>query len=271
MLAEVDRTAPFHVAASHDRAGDGGAEVIVQQVGPGLFPGEELLTEVAVGAGARLTLRGQAATKLYPCPPGEEARAVTRLRVAAGGGLVSLPGELIPFRDAAYVSATEIDLDTGARLALAEIVTPGRVAMGERDVYARLDLRLRLRVDGRPVLVERARLEPTRRPLTAPGRHGRFACAGTLVLAGYGAPDLGQGPSPRQGPEPESGPTGVWWGSGATAAGDVTIVRLLGPTAQALHAEIARLLRVAAVASEDAATIGAVHTPGAERPWLHAG
>jgi urease accessory protein len=236
VLAEVERTAPFHITAPSDRAGDGRAEVVLQHVGPGLFPGDDLLLEATVEAGADLTLRGQAATKLYPCPPGARARVRTRLRVEPGGCLVFLPGELIPFRDAAYRQETEVALAEGARCALAEIVTPGRVAMGERDAFACLDLRLRLAVAGRPVLVERARLEPAGRPLGLPGRHGPYPCAGALYLAGYGAPDLGHGPP--------GGP--VWWGSGATAAGDVTLVRLLGPTAQALQAEIARLLREAA-------------------------
>jgi len=104
--------------------------------------------------------------------------------------------------------------------------------MGERGVYRRLDLHLRLRVDGRPVLIERSRLEPARYPLAVAGRHGDTPYAGMVVVAGYDTSDL---------PPPAGGP--VWWGAGRTAHGDVTVVRLLGATAQAILEQIRRLLQ----------------------------
>ena len=116
--------------------------------------------------------------------------------------------------------------------------------MGERDTYRRLDLHLRLRVDGRPVLIERSRLKPGRYQLTLPGRHGATPWAGVLILAGYAALNL----------TPPLAGGSVWWGAGRTAHGDVTVVRLLALTAQAIQEEIRGLLceiehgeRVAAV------------------------
>ena len=195
ILAAVDRSAPFHPSPPSYRAADGAAEVTVQQAGPGLFPGETLRTEVAVEEGASLTVRGQGATKVYPSPGGAAAVSDTALRVAAGGSLVWLPGELIPFRGAVLKQATAVELAPGARLVLVELLTPGRVAMGERDAYVRLDLRLRIAVAGRPVLIERALLEPASRPPSVAGRHGGFGCAAALYLAGFGeaATAIGQG------------------------------------------------------------------------------
>lgn len=235
-LVDVERTAPFHPGPPAYRGEDGAAEVIVQHAGPGLFPGETLEATIEVDRGAALVVRGQGATKVYPSPSGAAAVSRSRLRVAAGAALRWLPGELIPFRDAVLRQETVVALAPGARLALLEILTPGRLAMGERDAYARLDLRLRIEVAGRPVLIERAVLEPAHRPLAAPARHGGFPCVGALYLAGFGleeASALGQS-------EPDDA---VWWGSGATAAADVTVVRLLGPTAQAVRAEAEALLR----------------------------
>lgn len=233
ILVETERTAPFHLTAPFDRASDGAAEVIIQQVGPGLFPGDDLRLTTTVEAGARLTVRAQAATKLYPCPSGSESRQRVVLRVMPGGELVVLNGELIPFWDARYRQETTIGLAPGARLALVEVVTPGRLAMGERDRFGLLDLRLRIAVDGDTILIERARLEPRRRSLASLGRHGQFDCAGSLYLAGYGALDVGPDPGDRR----------VWWGHGRVGEGDVTVVRCLGPTAQAVQAELARLLQ----------------------------
>lgn len=207
--------------------------MMIQQVGPGLFPGDRLRVDVLVEAGADLVVRGQGATKLFPSPSGIPATTVTRLQVGGGGSLCWLPGELIPFRDAVLQQETIVEVAAGGRLALVELLTPGRAAMGEREVYTRLDLRLRISIAGRPVLIERTRLEPALRPLGVLGRHGGLACAGTLYLGGFGAAELGCG-------EREDA---VRWASGRAAAGDVTLVRLLGETPQALRAVIDGLLR----------------------------
>jgi len=105
--------------------------------------------------------------------------------------------------------------------------------MGERDAYRRLDLRLRIDQAGRPLLIERARLQPARHPLAVPGRHGRFDCVGTLVLVGFtgAARDLG----------PAGTDAKVWWGSGGD--GEMTLVRLLGPSAQTVRDRAGALLR----------------------------
>lgn len=230
VLAETYRSAPFHLTAASYRRGNGTAEVIVQQVSPGLLPGDHVLTEIDVKSGARLVVRGQSATKVYPAPNGGEAQARTVLRVAADAALTYLPGELIPFRDAVYRQETEVDLCPGARLALGETLTPGRVAMGERDAYSVLDLRLCLRLNGRPLLIERARLEPAVRPLRVVGRHGSHGCAGSLYLFGV----------PQGVLDDEGGAAGLWWGHGFVDG--LTVVRVLGETAQTVNAQVVRLI-----------------------------
>jgi urease accessory protein len=220
VLRDVERTAPFALGPPSYRRGRETAEVIVQQVGPGILPGDDLRVELVVGTGARLVVRGQGATRLYPCPDGTRATVRLSIRVEGGGELVFLPGELIPFRDAELCQWTDAEIGPGGRFALSEIVAPGRSAMGEAYAYRRLDLRQRISVDGRPVLVERSQLDPRRRPLDAPGRHGSFPVAGTLYLAGY-----------------ESMPTLDLLAEaraliGVGQVGDVGIVRLLAQTTQ---------------------------------------
>ena len=221
VLTEVYRSTPFHLGAPSYRRGDGTAEVIVQQVGPGLFPDDRLLTEIVVGPGARLILRGQSATKLYPCPPNRSAESIIRLRVESGGWLAWLPGPLIPFHDGALRQEVTATLTPDARLILADVITPGRVAMGERTAYRWLDLRTRVTVAGRLVLAERVLLDPHRRPLTSPGRQAHFDCAGSLYVVGVDLVDF----SPDDHPD-------LWWRAGGGNA--VTLARYLATTAQAI-------------------------------------
>jgi urease accessory protein len=140
---------------------------------------------------------------------------------------------LIPFRQSVLEQVTRIDVAHGGSLVLGEILTPGRIAMGERGEFMRLHLDVEARYGNRPCLIERARLDPARRPLTSVGRHGEHPIAGTLYL-------IGERCTLPTGPEiPET----VTW---ASATGDgYTLVRLLGPTVQTVASAMQALLRSA--------------------------
>jgi urease accessory protein len=164
--------------------------MILQDVTPGLFPGDRLEIDVLIDDDAALTVCSQGATRVYPSPTGIASELRTSLTVGRGGTLWWLPGAVIPFRDARYVAQTTVTVAAGARFALMEVVTPGRVAMGERDRYGRLDLRLRIESGGAPLLIERAMLDPLDRPPEMAGRRGRFACFGSLITIGYQLPAI---------------------------------------------------------------------------------
>jgi urease accessory protein len=230
VVTETFRTAPFHLGLPSERAGDGSVELIVQGVGPGYFPGDRLEVDITVGAGASLVVRGQGATKVYPSPCDIPATVEAALAVEPGGRLVYLPGEVIPYREAVLDQVTRIDVTAGGALALGEILTPGRVAMGEVNQFTRLHLDVEAVYDGRTCLIERARLDPARRPLTSVGHHGPHQVAGSLYLIGDG----------WMLPESPGIPATVAW---AAASGDgYTLVRLLGPTVQAVSAAVRTLL-----------------------------
>ncbi len=183
VLTEVYRTAPFHPAPARQRGHQ--TVVALQEVSPGIFPGDRLEASVTVDPGACLVVEAQGAARVYPSPHGEDAESGTDLAVAAGGSLWWIPGVLIPYQDARLVSRVHAHLETGASIALLDILTPGRVAMGERDAYSRLDLRTRIDVAGRPVLIERALLAPEKRPSGPGSDRDAFRCSGALTLVGY--------------------------------------------------------------------------------------
>lgn len=185
-LTDLYRTAPFHPAPVRYREAQ--AVVLLQEVSPGILPGDRLHAAVTVDPGAELVVEAQGAVRVYPSSCGVAAEATTELTVASGGSLWWLPGALIPYRAARYASYLHARLEPGARFALLDILTPGRVAMGERNAYARLDLRTRIDVAGRPVLIERALLDPDRRPPGPGDDRDAFRCSGALTLVGYDIP-----------------------------------------------------------------------------------
>ncbi len=239
VLSDLFYTAPLHPGPAHR---DGGAaHVIVQEVSPGLLPGDRLEIDICVDNEASLLVSAQGATRLYPSRGGEAAAEIA-LRVASGGTLWWLPGELIPFRDAAYRARSVASLESGARLAWLEIITPGRLAMGERDAYRRLDLRLRVEVAGQPLLIERALFDPAERSRRDPRGAGNMPCAATLVLVGYELPLL-----------TPAGRDDVWLG--ADRRGELTLVRAVGASAASLRDALQAILMSLGEADPSPATL----------------
>ena len=79
VLSDVFRTAPFHPGPLHFR--DGGAELILQDVSPGIFPEDRLEVDVALDEGATLAVSGQGATKIYGSPSGIQAECGRRFQL----------------------------------------------------------------------------------------------------------------------------------------------------------------------------------------------
>ena len=136
-----------------------------------------------------------------------------------------LPGALIPFRDSKHLAGTTVRVAESSRFALIDVVTLCRLAMGERDLYKQLDLRLRIETAGTPVLIERALLDPEARPLPTAGSRGRFTCFGSLnVWLSYATDRRMRRPGPVVGSgrriRPD-GRAGVVAGSSSTAVGAV--------------------------------------------------
>lgn len=238
VLTEAFRTAPFHPGPAHHHGRR--AEVILQDVGPGVFPGDELSVAITAEAGADLRVVGQGATKLYPCPCSRQAHAEITLTAAEDATLWWLPGALIPFRDADYVATTRVDLAPTARFASLEVISGGRLAMGERDAYRSLDLRLRVVQGGRLRLLERALLDPAAQPRSLLETPGRFTCSGTLVLVGYPTP-----------PQPAL-QADCWIGCDGNDT--LTLARGVATSAERLRGDLLALLQAAETAAEAGTT-----------------
>jgi urease accessory protein len=154
---------------------EGAALVHLHNLSGGVLGGDQLELKVEVGPHAQAQLTSTGATRLYrqraDLPPAEQH---TNIHVAEGGLLEYVPDPLIPFAGAGYHQKTRIELKPNAGLFWWETLAPGREARGELFEYDRLQLQLDLIAAGRPVAVERLRLEPRLRPLNSMARLGPY-------------------------------------------------------------------------------------------------
>jgi urease accessory protein len=158
------------------------ALVFLTSTAGGIVQGDRLQTHIRVGAGARVLVTTQGATRVYRCPdrPSQQCLSVD---VAAGGWLEFLPDPAIPFAGADFCQTVRLTVAEDATLVYADILTAGRAARGERFAYRRYRSELVAeRPDGELLFFDRVDLEPQRCQPTAPWLLDGLDALGTLIV-----------------------------------------------------------------------------------------
>jgi urease accessory protein len=151
------------------------AWIVAGNLGGGLVDGDDLSLEVTVERGATCVVTTQASTKVYR----GQTRQRTTVRVEDAATAIVAPDPIVPFRGARFAQTTSVELAAGGSLILADTVTAGRVAHGERWSAARIDTALEVAIGGRPCLVDRLVLDGD-----AAARMRRFDALATCVMVG---------------------------------------------------------------------------------------
>ena len=203
-MTELACHAPLKVARPFSRP-DGGLDVCVMEVSPGLLDGDQYQLDWHVRAGARVHVRTQSHLRVHSpasapaaapargglpnfgTPTATPPRGATQhqhVRVAHDGWFELLPEPVVPFAGADIQLTTRVDLEPGAVAIIAEVACAGRIARGELFAFARYSASFDAYLDGRLVVASAQRIEPATlgASLDAPGALGRFTHWGTLHI-----------------------------------------------------------------------------------------
>lgn len=143
----------------------------------GVVGGDRLQIDAGLAEGSHALVTTPGATKFYRSA-GEVARQAQCLRLDDGSSLEWLPQENILFPGAQVAMQTRVDLSGDARLALWEIHCLGRPVIDEGFDQGSLDASLEVYRDGRPLLIERLRVDAgSRRRLSQLGGRAVTATA----------------------------------------------------------------------------------------------
>lgn len=132
----------------------------VMTTGGGVLHGDRQRSDLRFGPGTSAHVTTQAHTKVHRMEHGY-ASAIVNLDIADDAYVEHLPDPLIPYAGARFYQHTHVVLAESATVLLGETLYAGRLSRGERnayDVFAS-DLEV-VRPDGRPVMIDRFRLEP---------------------------------------------------------------------------------------------------------------
>lgn len=148
--------------------------------GGGLVDGDSLHLDLDVAPGATAWLSSQGANRVYRSPSG--CTSDVSARVGDDALLAWVPDPTACFTGARYSQTLAFQLAPSASLIVADIVTSGRSASGERWAFSHYASTLRVHVGERALVDERWLLDPTHGPLRE--RLGRFEAMATLLLVG---------------------------------------------------------------------------------------
>lgn len=189
MLARDTQKAPLMVIRPFELPCGTLMVFIVNPTG-GTLGGDTAEIRVSVGPGARALLLTQSAARLQPSATGLEAVQHLHFTVAPGGRLEYYPERVLPFAGSRFAQTLRAELEPGAEFGLSETLATGRVLKGERLQFGRYRSRVEVRLEGRPVYLDRTDLHPATQPLTAPGLLGGHDYSAAGVWVGGGVPGV---------------------------------------------------------------------------------
>ena len=220
-IADLFHAQPLRVLFPYTERGDI-FQAAIACVSGGLVGGDRLDVAVTLQDGARATVIGQAAEKIYRSL-GPDCEVETQLRAGTGAWLEYLPQETILFDAARLRRRTQVFLGEDSRFLGGGIVVFGRTARGEKLTQGLLHDAWEIRGSaGKLRWKDALHMDGDFETLLAnPATFGGATAYGSLIYAGGNAAQYLAAVR-------EIAPQGATLRSGATSFRDLLIVRFLG-------------------------------------------
>ena len=186
VLRASSQEPPLKVVRAFSLA-DGSALVHLHNVSGGLLGGDQLAMSLQIGARAHVQITTTGATRIYRSRAGAPP-ATQRIDVSVeqGACLEYLPDPIIPFAGSRFTQNTKINLDADAGLFWWEVLAPGREARGELFTYDAVEMKTSIAALGRPIAIERVRVEPALYSIASPARLGKYRYWTTFYICRVG-------------------------------------------------------------------------------------
>ncbi|MCM1133831.1 MAG: urease accessory protein UreD [Ruminococcus flavefaciens] len=164
-------------------------EIMMMTASAGILENDFYDIEIDVAKNSKLKFSGQSYTKIFTSV---EKGAVQEVKINVGKNaeFVYLPMPVIPFKNSIFRSNTEIHLDESSKFAMLDIVSCGRMAMGEIFAFKSYTSRITVYMGKKPVFLDNQRLVPRETDLSCIGFFENHTHIGMLYLYGYDIENL---------------------------------------------------------------------------------
>jgi urease accessory protein len=236
VLARREQFGPLAIQKTLYPEGDAVCHGVVLHPPGGIAGGDQIVIALTLDAGSHALLTTPGAAKWYRSL-GAVATQQVSCTLAAGAMLEYLPQETILFDGCRGASKLDIAMEDGAIFIGWDICVMGRAASGEAYRSGIFRQRTTITRQGKPLLVETARLAGGDPMLTSPAGYRGCSVVGTLLAAGLKV----SASSLATCREIKVSPSAL---SGITQLPGVLAVRYLGDDAEAARAYFAKVWSV---------------------------
>ncbi len=219
-------TSPLKIAKTFRLGNENWRQLAVVQMdgSPGLLEGDRYAFDWQLRENAKLYATNQAYTRVHPCESESgNSRLHHKFSLEAGAVLEWIPEPVTLFREARFVTETEVDLAEGSVCMMSDIFCPGRLSRGEAFAFHSYDAKVSVRHKGELVHYQRQKWEPAILPVGNAGCFGEFTHVGTFSVFSDRV-TAGTEEKIREALEGAEGiPEGLSWGVARTARHGIVV------------------------------------------------
>jgi urease accessory protein len=152
----IARRIPYQWQGTFFQDHDDQPFVLLHNSAGGFVEGDAAEVHVLAEPGTRSLFTTTAATKFYKCEA-ETSRDLVNFSIGEEALLEYLPDEVIPFAKSRIERTTRVALYASSRLFASDVISAGRVSYGagEQFAFASMRSQFEVRIDGRPVVLDR--------------------------------------------------------------------------------------------------------------------
>jgi urease accessory protein len=160
---------------------DGTAYLLLLNPTGGILGGDCLRSEITLGENASVCLTTPSANRVYRTSH-HAAEQKTHIKLATGSFLEYLPDHLIPHPGSSLRQTLLVEMDAGSRGMFFDGFAAGRQALHEEWKFRDLDLRTEIKLNGRPIFLNRLKMTPLSHSLQSLGVMSDFSYSAALAI-----------------------------------------------------------------------------------------
>jgi urease accessory protein len=169
-------------AIHYDEANPEMAYLFIMSPSGGILQGDRYTMDFTLKKNAIANIATQGATRIYKMDANYAIQAIN-ISVDENCYLEFIPDQIIPYKSSRYYQRVTMKTHSSATLVYSEVVTPGRVAMGEFFSYDILYLKTIGRtIDGKLQFVDSQLLEPATNNFAKLGILGEHTIFGSIYI-----------------------------------------------------------------------------------------
>ena len=169
-------------AIHYDEANPEMAYLFIMSPSGGILQGDRYTMDFSLKKNAIANIATQGATRIYKMDANYATQKIN-ISVDENCYLEFIPDQIIPYKHSRYFQKVTMKTHNSATLVYSEVVTPGRVAMGEFFSYDILFLKtIGMAIDGKLQFIDSQLLEPRRNDFSKLGVLGGHTILGSVYV-----------------------------------------------------------------------------------------